>query len=195
MLVANASLVSSSVKESAQLLFRNYLAVADLDPFPDIPAEKMTELASLGAIVESAADSSELLGLEGNLAEWMESVHGQSIDLDAATATTSNPLNRRMIDVLFMMKPKIRSTRQRLNDAGGGYDMEAYVQARNRASLLQSVYIFQLDNDIVDCTNEQIVTLEQTHYGAIENATAATFVASIEGTAQFMEPLVKAPLA
>jgi len=195
--IAAAERVSSQLKEQTVMLFIHAQRIERMDSFPTLSPEQESELTDFSAEVEAATDTTELQQVERKLTDWMQGVHAEnltpaSISMDVLT---DNQLNRRMIDLLFVMKDKIRATRRRLNDAGGGYDKDAYVAARNRANLAQAVYIDQLHRDIVSATNEDAAELEQNRYGAIEDATAATFVGAIEDLVSFMQARILAPFA
>ncbi len=95
-----------------------------------------------------------------------------------------------MIDLLHLMKDIIRATRRRLNDAGGGYDEDAYKSVRNQLYLTQHVYLEQLDNDLVFADHEGCARVEQVLYPAITDADVSNFVSSLQDLQDFLKERV-----
>lgn len=189
----DAQRVSRVVRDRSIAVFVHYQA---LDKMADELTYDPSYEAFLAAVDSSLDDSkADLNAVEQSLLNFMSQLNRMNENEVNIGVLTNNPLNKRMIDALFLLKDKIRIARQRLNDAGEEYDAVAYVNARNRCSLAQSIYIGQLHRDIVSCTNEEVATIEQLHLPAIENASGATFVESIDQTATFLEARIIAPLA
>ncbi len=189
----DAQRVSRVVRDRAIAVFVHYQALEDM-------AEELSYdpsyTAFLMAIDSSLEDSStDINAIELSLINFMGQLNRLNESEVNVGVLTTNPLNKRMIDTLFLLKDKIRIARQRLNDAGEEYDAAAYVTARNRCSLAQSVYIGQLHRDIVHCTHEEIATMEQLYLPAIEHASGDSFVGAIEEVATFLEERILAPLA
>ncbi|NJO87498.1 MAG: hypothetical protein HC821_05985 [Lewinella sp.] len=135
----------------------------------------------------------DLQPLRGRLLAWLEEVLNLPEQEDFNIGPlTSSPLNRRMIDRLFLMKDKIRATRRRLNDSGEHYSETDYTVVRNQANLAQSIYLDQLQGDVVMATHADIAQLDQVYYPAIEQASGATFVKSIMELKDFMESKILA---
>lgn len=192
-LLANSKRISRLVRERAVLLFAHYHAVKAAEASIDYSTDYTSSLAEINAML--ADEDTDFNHAEDELLVFMSTLSKQSNNDLLVSDITSQPLNKRMIDLLFLLKDKIRITRQRLNDVGEEYDEEGYKKARNRCSFYQSVYVGQLYRDLVFCTNEEIATLEQVHYRAIEDAEGSTFVASLDETADFLETLLMAVLA
>lgn len=192
-LLADSKRISRLVRDRSVLVFVHYQAVENA-------ADSLTYSPSYSETLEEISttlndESSDFVALEDRLMAFMHTLHNNDNAEIFIGGLTSNPLNKRMIDALFLLKDKIRIARQRLNDAGEEYEQEAYIKSRNRCSFAQSVYVGLLNRDIVGCTNEEIAKLEQVLYPAIEQADGSNFVVSIENTASFLEERILAPLA
>lgn len=186
--------VSQTMKVDTVNLFIYLGQLNQLSSFPDPDDETVAEIASVSAITEDATDDNELQQLRDKLVDLLRKVGNlaEITEADEESNLTGNLLNKRMVDQLHLMAGKIRSTRRRLNDAGGGYDREAYATARNKATLSQHIYLGLLNNDSVFCTHPEVATLERNLYPALDNATADTFVNSIEELAAFLQARVLA---
>lgn len=189
-LIAEAHRLSSDVKDLNATLYLEVLRIAKLNPFPnDVPDETLTEITSTNAVVETAATPDDLEALQEKLLEQLKSI-GEPADDKVSPASTDNLLNKRMIDLLYLMKDKIRTTRRRLNDAGGGYDEDAYRSVRNQLYLTQHVYLEQLDNDLVFADHEGCARIEQVLYPAILGADVSSFVSSLQDLQDFLKARV-----
>ncbi len=184
--------ISRLVRERSVLLFAHYRAVVDA---ADELVYSPEDTSSLGDIKATLLDEAlDFTGAESDLLAFMSTLSNRGDSELLLGDLTTNPLNKRMIDALFLLKDKIRIARQRLNDAGEEYDEQAYILARNRCSFNQSIYIGQLHRDLVSCTNEEMATLEQIHYPAIELSDGSSFPTAISDTATFLEGLILAVL-
>lgn len=184
--------ISRLVRERSVLLFAHYRAVVDTADELVYSPDHSSSLAAIKAALED--EQLDFTPAESDLLAFMSTLSNRGDSELLIGDLTTNPLNKRMIDALFLLKDKIRIARQRLNDAGDEYDEAAYVAARNRCSFNQSIYIGQLHRDLVACTNEEIATLVQIHHAAIEHCDGSTFPTAIDDTATFLEGLILAVL-
>jgi len=192
-LLREAERVSSQSKEQMILVFLQLREVAVLSPFPSISEDQMAVLSTITDHLNTVTDHEQLAALKIELANWMGQFHDTNLKPESLSLhpLTDNLLNRRMIDLLFLMKDKIRSARRRLQAEGDAFDRAAYVAARNQANLTQAVFIDQLHRDIVTTNNEDVATVEQVLYPAIEQATGANFVVNIEQLVSFMRERIQ----
>lgn len=193
-LLEDADRVSQSMKVDTVNLFIYLHRVKKLSPPPTPDEVLVAEVASVSAIAENVTDVEELQQLRDKLVSLLLQI-GNLTEISAdeeQTVLTSNLLNKRMIDLLYLMPAKVRATRRRLNDAGAVYDQEAYATARNQATLAQHVYLGQLNNDSVLCTHAEVATLERNLYPAIDDATESTFVSALQDLASFLQDRVLA---
>lgn len=178
-------------KVETGLLFVFLHLAENRSPSATLNDAQKTNITDLVTRSEGIATMTDLDAIRQQLCKLLRDLAGMAPDAEI-TPLTTNQLNKRMINLLFEMQPTIRATRRRLNAAGGGYDRVAYAAARRKAVLAQHVYIDQLNSDFVFATIEEAATLEKIHYRDISQATAATFVQSIEELVTFLEARVLA---
>lgn len=196
-LLSSSERVSSRLKEQNLLFFLNLDQMENFSPFPTVSDPDFDQLTTASTDISSISDDDGLSTRRQSVMDWMNAIHQTDIKPESIglAPLTDDLVNRAMIDLLFLMKDKIRATRRRLNDDGANYDKDAYVAARNQANLAQSIYIEQLHRDLVKGTPEDKALLEQVRYPEIEDATAANFVESIQNLVSFMQARIIAPLA
>lgn len=189
--------VSKNTKVDTTNLFIYLHQISKLDPFPNPDEGTVAEIATVGAVTDNVTDEEELQQLRDKLAELLRKV-GNLPEITqevAESVLTDNLLNKRMVNLLFLMLSKIRNARRRLKPDDGSepdYDRKAYSKARKQATLAQHTYLGLLNNDSVMCTHEEVATLEKNLYPAIDNASAFTFVESLQNLATFLQARVLA---
>lgn len=196
-LLVQSDRVSRNTKVDTTNLFIYLHQLNELDPLPDPDEETVAEIAAVGAVTDNVTDEEELEQLRDKLADLLRKVGNlkEITEEETESALTYNLLNKRMVDLLYLMRPKIRNARRRLKTDDGsppGYDQEAYKMERKKASLAQHTYLALLNNDSVLCTHEEVATLERNLYPAIDEATAYSFVESLRNLASFLQARVLA---
>ncbi|MEO0734766.1 MAG: hypothetical protein AAFZ52_18160 [Bacteroidota bacterium] len=187
-LVREQQLVSEKAKEDIQLLVFRLDGLRQLDPFPAEDEVDDTPLASLKTSLQDPDfDPAEGQNVIMDWVKNMGAAAGAEEGAEEPDATTTPPLNQRMIDDLHQMRSEIDKSRVRLLRIGDHYDRKAYTEARNAFTFNRSVYAERLRLGQVDCTNAEVAEVEQVLTPAIVQATGASFPGDIQAAADFME--------
>lgn len=176
--------VSSECRERFSDLLQEISLISELDPMPDVEESVFVELEDLATSLVESGDQTEFNANIDKLQSILNDIAPAFGEVDLFN--TSDLLNKRMIDLMGVMKHKIRFTARRHNDAGGGYDKAAFISARNQAYFARHVYIDKLDQDLVKATNEDCAKIEQLLYPGIVNSTPDEFVGSIVALLDFI---------
>jgi hypothetical protein len=184
-LLKDAERLSSTIKARNTMLYLQLKRLSDLDPFPEVTADQSAEIASISAVSQEASSEEDLSTLQERLLAEFAKIG--DTEIDERSVDTKEQLNKRMLDLMHLMKDKIRATRRRLNDAGGGYDEEAYKSVRNQLYLSQHLYIEQLENDIVMAPHEDCAKIEQVHYPDILAAETGNFIERLTALLEFLK--------
>lgn len=185
--LTTANRLSSQIREQVGGLYLELTRLRRLSPFPSVADADITAIEAVGTQAKQAADQNELNGIMTSLLKKLEAIGPAS---DDALPTTTNDLNKRMIDLLGQLKQKVRFTARRHNDAGGNYDKTAFVALRNQIYLSRHLYLEQLDHDLLQATNEDCAELEQRIYPDIVDSSAGTFLTKLSVLEQFLRQRV-----
>lgn len=186
--LVEAKRLSSDIRDDIVSLFLEISRLEHLQPFPEVTDVRISEISSSSAIISDAASQDDLDALIKKLQDEVSAIAPSNLPLEPLM--TDDLLNKRMIDLMGILKQKVREAARRHNDDGGHYDQDAFVSVRNQIYLSRRVYLEQLDHDLVQATNEDCATLEQVIYPDIINSTADGFIGSLKALLDFLKSRV-----